>query len=313
MSKIFFVLLGILALLPGAALGYTASEFQVNSQSVYAVPQNTAKVLILDLTMPAVLKALTVENAGTAQQTDLSRMTILEDGDSPGWDGDEKEVAVRAGSPFWETRISGNFSKTRIFVTVDIASSAVSNRTMQPRISANAIEFASGGGPSDQPILGLARAISAVADSPSVPVAPIAVSAEALSSTSIRWRFTDLSNNEFGFKLLDGNLKELAKIETADLPYIDETGLQPGTVYSGRKIVAFNDRGESQSSALSIFPETKTLAEIKSTSVGEEVVTEEVPVVTTTEEEIEEIVQEKGLFETIQEKIIEIQRQINIL
>ena len=68
----------------------------------------------------------------------------------------------------------------------------------------------------------------------------------------------DLSNNEFGFKILDENLK-IATSGPENISYLDETGLEPNTEYSNRKIVAFNDRGQSSVSTLSVLPAIKTL------------------------------------------------------
>ena len=165
-------------------------------------------------------------------------------------------------------------------------------------------------GPTDKKIIGLERTILAGTSIPSIPFSPIAKNSEAISTSIIRWHFTDLSNNEFGFKILDSNLKEVARKEEANLSYIDEIGLAPNTEYPGRKIVAFNDMGENSVSVSSVFPAMKTLAVAK--VVGKE---EPISVITTTNATttIDKVVPEPTLFETIQTKIADIQRQINEL
>ena len=84
--------------------------------------------------------------------------------------------------------------------------------------------------------MGARKIISKDASAPALPAFPLAGSPEVLSTSTIRWHFTDLSLNEFGFKILDGNLKELVRKEEANLSYLDETGLSPNTEYSGRRI-----------------------------------------------------------------------------
>lgn len=309
MKKIYFIVL--LFFVPGIAYGSTASDFKINNQSVYAVPADTTKLLILDLTLPDIgLTSIKIHNAGTAQQYNISKISIYEDGPSPGWDGDELEKTKKSLSPFWDTELSGDFFQQRIFVTVDITSTTQSGTTIKPELAINSALFSNPAlsGPSDQQITGLERTILTGANIPTAPFAPIAQNGEALTTSVIRWHFTDLSDNEFGFKILDGNLKEVARTEQANLAYLDETGLQPDTEYAGRRIVAFNDRGENSVSASSVFPAKKTLAAVK---VVENI--EPVIAVTTTNATAttEEAAPAPTLFETIQTKIADLQRQIN--
>lgn len=242
--KIFF-LISLVFFLPSLAQGAAGL---VNNQPTYAVPPGSGNILIFDATLSEVPSSITVYNNGTAGQADITKIFVFEDGHSSGWDGDEREVVFKSYSPFWESELSGNFSQKRIFVTVNIAS-AVSNRTLQPKIKTNF---------SEEEIIGLERKILTGASIPQIPVAPFAQSGEAISATAIRWKFSDLSNNEFGFRILDKQLKRAAVKEIADLSYIDETGLEPSTCYSGRRAVAYNDRGESDHSAN--FSEVCTLA-----------------------------------------------------
>jgi hypothetical protein len=80
-----------------------------------------------------------------------------------------------------------------------------------------------------------------------VPDTPIIGTGQALSTTSIRWAFTDNSDDELGFKIydLEGNLKETCVGE--NLTYCDETGLNENTQYS-RIVVAYNIYGNSDDS-----------------------------------------------------------------
>lgn len=260
MNRPIIIFLGIFVFFPSLALGSLASDFKVNLQPIYSIPPRASQVLILDLTLPEIPRAIKILNQGTAQQWDIAKISIFEDDNSSGWDGGETEILRKSSSPFWDAELSGNFSQKRIFVTVDISSSAASERTIKPQLELNSVEFASGNkGPSDQTITGFERMILAGASVPTVPVAPLAGTPEAISTSTIRWRFTDLSNNEFGFKILDSSLKTAAKSETADISFLDETGLEPSTCYSGRRAVTFNDRGESGQSAN--FPEACTLAQ----------------------------------------------------
>lgn len=231
------IIILILVLLPVLAYGAAGT---VNNQSTYVVPPNSSNVLIFDATLSEAPSSIIIYNNGTAQQTDIAKISVYEDGNSSGWDGDEKDIVFKNSSPFWSSKLSGSFSKRRVFVTVDIASNAVSGRTLQPKIKTNF---------SDEEIIGLERKILAGASAPQIPSAPLVQKGEAISASTIRWYFLDLANNEFGFKILDKQLKRVAVSEIADLSYLDETGLESSTCYSGRRAVAFNDRGESNYSA----------------------------------------------------------------
>ncbi len=74
---------------------------------------------------------------------------------------------------------------------------------------------------------------------------------QALSATSIRWAFTDNSNNEIGFKALDAanTIKAVtgALTGTGSAGAIDEGGLAPNTAYT-RTLRAFNGTLDSFSS-----------------------------------------------------------------
>ncbi|MFH1820667.1 MAG: hypothetical protein ABH805_02035 [Candidatus Nealsonbacteria bacterium] len=294
MKKILLIALALFV--PITVSGAVASDFTINNQSMYDVPPGSSKVLILDLSLPETLQSIRIDNAGTAEQRDISKISVFEDGASSGWDGDEKEIVNRSTTPFFDTILLGTFSSKRIFVTVNIASTAVSYRTIKPKFKLDSLVFVSGGtGPTDEELLGLERKIVAGASQPTAPVAPLPGTPEILSSTAIRWHFTDLSNNEFGFKILDGNLKTIVKQEEANLTYLDETGLLPSTAYSGRRVVTFNDRGESFVSL--IFPEVVTLAK----EMIEEPVVEE-PVVEEPVEEIPPVVETPVVEEPVVEE-----------
>jgi len=80
---------------------------------------------------------------------------------------------------------------------------------------------------------------------------PTSGTPQALSATSIRWAFTDNSNNEIGFKALDAanNIKAVtgALTGTGSAGAIDEGGLAPNTQYT-RTLRAFNGTLDSFSS-----------------------------------------------------------------
>ena len=81
-----------------------------------------------------------------------------------------------------------------------------------------------------------------------VPIASTITTPTVLSSSAIRWNFTDNADNEIGFRLYNSNGTLVKTVSTANLSYIDETDLSPGTTYS-RYIKAYNPYGESASSA----------------------------------------------------------------
>ncbi len=82
------------------------------------------------------------------------------------------------------------------------------------------------------------------AEESNAPAAPSSTAAQGLSTTSIRWNFTDNANNEIGFKVYDENDVLMVTCAQSDLTYCDETGLSPNTQYT-RKITAYNAQGES--------------------------------------------------------------------
>ncbi len=82
-----------------------------------------------------------------------------------------------------------------------------------------------------------------------VPVAPAIGTPSALSFSSIRWPFTDNSNDETGFRVYDNTNNVVSSSATANLSYLDETGLSCNTSYSGRYAKAYNSYGESAASA----------------------------------------------------------------
>ncbi len=329
MKNLIIFLISLIFLIPNVVCASVAEDFIVNNQPSYAIPPGTTQVLILDLTLPKPtendslqLKSIKLHNAGTARQTDISKMVFWEDGSSPGWDNDETEVVRVSSSPFWDTEILCAGSAQRIFVTVDISSTAGSERTIKPQLVANVVDSAAiqfttstANGPVDADVIGFERIILAGASHPTTPVSPLARAPEAISTSTIRWRFLDLSNNEFGFKILDSNLKVVARSETADLSCLNETGLQPDTEYSGRRVIAFNDRGESSFSA--IFPSTYTLspAESGEEPAAEEPVEEPAPIEEpaaeepAAEEEVEKTISEMTV-EELKTKITEIQQKI---
>lgn len=285
---------------PTISSAFTANDFTINRQSTYAVPYNAQNILVLDLTLPAPITSISLHNNGTADHTNIAKLTIWEDGASAGWDNDERVVVTLSSPPFFDTIISKDFAK-RIFVTIDTNETSTIERTVQLQATIDEVV-----------LTGFERKITFNSSFLSEPASPIAGTPEVLSANTIRWHFTDIANNEFGFKLLDGNLKVLVQKEEANLSFLDETGLQPNTEYSGRKIVAFNDRGENPVSVSSVFPSAKTLAlpqVIAPAATSTEIVAAEEP-----EEEIvaaqEEVASAPTLLETIQTKIADLQRQI---
>lgn len=82
--------------------------------------------------------------------------------------------------------------------------------------------------------------------------APTAGTPVALGADSIRWRFTDNTNNEIGFKAVDSSnaIKAATGVltGTGSAGSMDETGLAPNTLYT-RWIKAYNGSLDSFSSA----------------------------------------------------------------
>ncbi len=75
------------------------------------------------------------------------------------------------------------------------------------------------------------------------PVAPLMGTPQTLSTTSIRWKVTDKSNNEVGFKVVNAAQAIVASASVANgsgsVVNMDETGLTPNTAYT-RTAKAFN-------------------------------------------------------------------------
>ncbi|MEW6419221.1 MAG: LamG-like jellyroll fold domain-containing protein [Nitrospirota bacterium] len=80
------------------------------------------------------------------------------------------------------------------------------------------------------------------------PAAPTIGTPQALSTTSIRWNFTDNASDEDGFKLHDLSHTVKASSATPNLSYLDEGGLSPNTQYT-RHVHAYNAGGDSTGSA----------------------------------------------------------------
>ncbi len=81
--------------------------------------------------------------------------------------------------------------------------------------------------------------------------APTMKAATALSTSAIRWNFTDNANNEEGFileQILGVDHQIISQIATLDLSYIDETGLSPNTTYT-RHVHSYNADAYSAGSA----------------------------------------------------------------
>lgn len=97
----------------------------------------------------------------------------------------------------------------------------------------------------------------------SAPNAPTIGTPQAISTTSVRWTFTDNASNETGFKVYDGANALKATCASADLTYCDETGLSVNTLYNDRYVVAYNGLGNSANSATAAG--IYTLANVPST------------------------------------------------
>ena len=102
------------------------------------------------------------------------------------------------------------------------------------------------------------------------PDAPTGVSGTALSTTSIRWNFTDKANNEIGHRVYNGATK-VAEREAFNINYVDETGLAPNTTYN-RTVKAYAGILESAGTAgsgttLSVAPSTSNVTCDKNVNV----------------------------------------------
>ena len=80
------------------------------------------------------------------------------------------------------------------------------------------------------------------------PLASIIGTPTVLSSSAIRWNFTDNADNETGFNLYDNTNILATSSATANLTYLTETGLSENTQYT-RYVKAYNSFGESASSS----------------------------------------------------------------
>jgi len=80
------------------------------------------------------------------------------------------------------------------------------------------------------------------------PIAPTIGTPNILSSSVIRWNFTDNSSYETGFKLYNSDGTLIKTVATPNLSYIDETGISASTIYT-RYIKAYNSYGESSASS----------------------------------------------------------------
>ncbi|MCX6013575.1 MAG: DUF2341 domain-containing protein [Chloroflexi bacterium] len=89
------------------------------------------------------------------------------------------------------------------------------------------------------------------------PIAPTIGTPTVLSSSAIRWNFTDNEDNETGFRVYTNADAIAISSTTANLTYLDETVLSENTQYT-RYIKAYNSYGESASSSAT---STYTLAD----------------------------------------------------
>lgn len=87
-------------------------------------------------------------------------------------------------------------------------------------------------------------AVGSYVFSETLPAAPIGLAAIPISSTSIGWSFSDVANNEDGFRLHDSSHAIKGVAAVPDTSSILETGLTPNTGYT-RHIHAYNAGGES--------------------------------------------------------------------
>ncbi len=101
---------------------------------------------------------------------------------------------------------------------------------------------------------------SSLTSTPAAPTSPIAGTPQSLSANSIRWYFTDNSDNEDGFRMHDTNhTVEIVKATPSTyIEHIDEANLLPNTTYT-RHFHAYNSIGESDASTTA---SRATLAEV---------------------------------------------------
>ena len=80
------------------------------------------------------------------------------------------------------------------------------------------------------------------------PIAPTIGTPTPLSSSDIRWNFTDNADNETGFRVYTNTDAIATSSATVNLTYLDETGLSENTQYI-RYVKVYNSYGESASSS----------------------------------------------------------------
>ena len=80
------------------------------------------------------------------------------------------------------------------------------------------------------------------------PTAPTIGVPSILSISSIRWNFTDNSDNETGFRVFDGGDVQQVQCAEADINFCDETGLSTNTSHT-RKVAGYNGDGNGSYSS----------------------------------------------------------------
>ncbi|MEK9195927.1 MAG: hypothetical protein AAB914_01020, partial [Patescibacteria group bacterium] len=107
----------------------------------------------------------------------------------------------------------------------------------------------------------------------------------ALSTTSLRWNFTDNTSVETGFKIYNGSNSLVITCATADISSCDETGLSVNTQYT-RKVAAYTGIGNSSYSStqavytLANAPSTPTVTTVSGTTQNVVIVTNSNPTAT---------------------------------
>lgn len=107
------------------------------------------------------------------------------------------------------------------------------------------------------------------------PVSPLAATGTAISSSEIRWEFTDRATNETGFALFNDRgelVVTTAPATVADYYYLIERSLKPNTAYAGRTVRAFNNAGLSGPSPAypTVFTRAATPGELRSVRVADD-------------------------------------------
>ncbi|MBI4127976.1 MAG: hypothetical protein HY459_02800 [Parcubacteria group bacterium] len=235
------------------------------------------------------LSTIAISNAGTALDADISKISVYEDDATfASWNPangrtlDETLIGSDSATPFLAQAITlssatvftASTNNRRIFVTMDIAPVATNNRTIQAQLAVNSVVMvgasSTGAGPSDAAVTNSDTQTVYIPAAPptgsaDTPAQPLAGTPEALSTTSIRWKFTDRANNENGFRIHNASHAVVATSGTSaveNLSSLDETGLAVNTQYTGRHVHALNGTIESAAEAL---PSAYTLANIPGT------------------------------------------------